>query len=531
VAKYKQCLFVLTLPTFLTLGLPFISLSDQGHKDGKVKSNDHMEIQKGRMKVRKGHTEMEQEPHNKVQEEHTEGKVEQSERTEIHVEKKETPKHGDGERMDAHEKELSPLVAEGREMVEKFHCIACHFVEPALAHEQQHGGGHGQVAPDLTFEGDKVRPEWLFSFLKGPHTLRPWLQIRMPNFRFSDEEALALTLHIVNDMRDKGMPPLPGKFKYRGRVTEKNLEAAKILLSEDYFDCFKCHQQGDKKPEGLPEEWAPDLAFASQRLNPDWIVRWLKDPQKIQPGARMPNFFSDADSGPENLLDGDEDRQINALRDYLVTSDGKDLLSHEYLEARKKYPGATSIKGWELMAELNCAGCHDMQGMHERKRIAPDLVHEGSKVHQEWLVSFLKRPYSIRPEGHLIGIRGRMPNFRLSEREAKAITAYLMTLVDETVPDEEAVNQDFADTGIENGRILFQKSTCIACHKVKVGQGSTQPGKLRGPDLIQVTRRLKAGFLVNYFSTVESGEAHPFIPYMRLTDQQIKDLVAYVLSL
>lgn len=498
--KYIKLPFVLTLTSFLTLSLLVVSQSDQGHKPGKVKGSDH--------------TEMEQE----AQEKHTGGK-------------EELPGHGQGVRMGAHEQELSPLASEGREMVEQLHCSACHLVEPALAHEQQHGGGHGQVAPDLTFEGDKVRPEWLFSFLRGPHTLRPWLRIRMPDFRFSDEEALSLTLHIISDMRDKGMPPLPGKFKYRGRVTGKNLEAGKILLSEDYFNCFKCHQQGDKKPEGPPEEWAPDLAFASQRLNPDWIIRWLKDPQKIQPGTRMPNFFSDADSGPEDLLGGDEDQQIIALRDYLVTSNGKDLLSHEYLEARQKYPGAASIKGWELMAELNCAGCHDIRGMHERRRIAPDLVHEGSKVRQEWLMSFLKRPYSIRPEGHLIGIRGRMPNFRLSEHEAKAITAYLMTLVDESVPDEEMMKKDFKDASIENGKILFQKSTCIACHKLKEGQENTQPGKLRGPDLTQVARRLKAGYLVKYFSGLESREAHPFVPYVRLTEQQIKDLVAYVLTL
>ena len=31
-------------------------------------------------------------------------------------------------------------------------------------------------------------------------------------------------------------------------------------MSKDYFNCFSCHQQGDKHPEGPPEGWAPDLA-------------------------------------------------------------------------------------------------------------------------------------------------------------------------------------------------------------------------------------------------------------------------------
>ena len=92
------------------------------------------------------------------------------------------------------------------------------------------------------------------------------------------------------------------------------IDAAKQLVSKDYFNCFSCHQQGDKKPEGPVDGWAPDLTLARQRLNPNWILKWLKDPQKVQPGTKMPSFYP---GGPDNILGGKEDLQIEALRDYL----------------------------------------------------------------------------------------------------------------------------------------------------------------------------------------------------------------------
>ena len=85
-------------------------------------------------------------------------------------------------------------------------------------------------------------------------------------------------------------------------------------MSKDYFNCFSCHQQGDKKPEGPTTGWAPDLGLAHARLNPDWILQWLHNPQAIQPGTKMPSFYP---GGPDDILGGHEDEQIKAIRDYI----------------------------------------------------------------------------------------------------------------------------------------------------------------------------------------------------------------------
>ena len=90
--------------------------------------------------------------------------------------------------------------------------------------------------------------------------------------------------------------------------------AGQKLTGKDYFNCFSCHQQGDKKPEGPPDGWAPDLTLARHRLNPEWVIKWLHNPQAVQPGTKMPSFYP---GGPDDVLGDNEDRQIQALRDYI----------------------------------------------------------------------------------------------------------------------------------------------------------------------------------------------------------------------
>ena len=97
------------------------------------------------------------------------------------------------------------------------------------------------------------------------------------------------------------------------------VEAGRRLASKEYFSCGSCHVEGDKKPEGPPEGWAPDFAMAPRRLRPEWVVTWLRDPQKVQPGTQMPSFFLDETSGPDEILGGDEQKQILALREYLLS--------------------------------------------------------------------------------------------------------------------------------------------------------------------------------------------------------------------
>lgn len=210
------------------------------------------------------------------------------------------------------------LVA-GRRLVQKYNCVGCHVIEgEGGAIRARYRDAPTMAPPILEGEGQKVQPDWLFEFLKKPYPLRPWLAVRMPTFGLSDEEAQTL----VDYFRALDRVEQTYVFFDPASVPPENLEAGRLLASRDYLSCFSCHQQGDRRPEGKPEDWAPDLALAKDRLNPDWILRWLENPQELQPGTKMPQFYDVTDpapDGPEDILGGDDRKQIEALRDFIMT--------------------------------------------------------------------------------------------------------------------------------------------------------------------------------------------------------------------
>lgn len=183
--------------------------------------------------------------------------------------------------------------------------------------------------PILAGEGAKVQSDWLYNFLKQPVPLRPWLKVRMPTFSLSDQEATTLVQYFgaIDDIQ------VPYVHVNESKIPPDYILAAEQLVTPDYFNCFSCHQQGEHKPEGPPEGWAPDLSMAHQRLMPEWIVRWLHNPQAVQPGTKMPSFYETdehgkAAGGPDDILDGDNEKQIEALKDYLmILSHAKEVLA------------------------------------------------------------------------------------------------------------------------------------------------------------------------------------------------------------
>ena len=217
-----------------------------------------------------------------------------------------------GKRFLADGSERVVQVVEGRRLMQQYNCIGCHEIEKRGGFVRKYYENPASAPPVLNFEGERVQSNWLFGFLKAPFTLRPWLDIRMPTFGLSDQH----TTQLINFFNGLSRVDMPYAYFDEKKIPPEHLDAAKTLVSPEYFNCFSCHVRGGKNPEGSSEGWAPDLAMARQRLNPNWIVKWIHDPQKIQPGTKMPSFYP---GGPDNILGGKDDIQIEALRDYLMT--------------------------------------------------------------------------------------------------------------------------------------------------------------------------------------------------------------------
>lgn len=226
-------------------------------------------------------------------------------------------------------------VERGQELVRVFNCQGCHMIEkdggaiaPAVTQwlvdynnvsANEAGAMVGSFSPpNLIGEGKKVQAQWLFDFLHQPSTIRPWLKVRMPTYSFNTDELNDFVEYFAALDNEESLL----LEKVHGGMDAQELEAGAKLFSKDYFDCAKCHIVGAQMPGGSPENWAPDFTLASSRLKPEWIDEWLKNPQDLLPGTKMPTYFdpgSFADSGPPDILEGDEHKQIRALRNYLMS--------------------------------------------------------------------------------------------------------------------------------------------------------------------------------------------------------------------
>jgi mono/diheme cytochrome c family protein len=168
----------------------------------------------------------------------------------------------------------------GQRLLAKYNCLGCHHI----------GDQGGTIAPNLAYEGSKVRGEWLLSFLKQPHTIRPLMTARMPTFPLQDQEAATVRDYIATALTD---PRVPKLSQVAQTLTPEMAVQGEKLFWEKY-PCFTCHQIQGRAGGAVV---GPDLTEAWRRLNPDWMVQWIKNPQAFEPATIMPNLgLSDAEA-------------------------------------------------------------------------------------------------------------------------------------------------------------------------------------------------------------------------------------------
>ena len=232
------------------------------------------------------------------------------------------------ERFVRHLNHREKALERGRRIAERFNCTGCHIIENKGGFVRQYYKDKNLAPPILNGEGAKVQPHWLYSFLKKPIPLRPSLNdgIWMPKFGLTDQEAADLVRYFIAQEKDIDLKT-PYQFvdpyqfvtsENPNQAVRENSAVGKYIFQN--FQCLECHQGF---VEGIPlADLAPDLRMTKSRLRPAWIDQWLKDPQTLQPGTRMPTFFSGDQSPLETVWKGDANKQIAAIRDYLFHYDG-----------------------------------------------------------------------------------------------------------------------------------------------------------------------------------------------------------------
>jgi mono/diheme cytochrome c family protein len=184
---------------------------------------------------------------------------------------------------------------------------------PGLRCEGCHGAFDG--FPALDNFGEKLRPEWMASFVAGrvPYKPRglehpdghPWLPARMPIF--AAQAALLAEGLAARAGHGPTTPAEPAIDRGAAKI------GAKLVSANGGFSCTGCHGAGALKATQVFEAEGINLAYATDRLRPDFFRRWLLNPLKIDPQTKMPSYFDETGQSPLEDLGGRADAQINAM--------------------------------------------------------------------------------------------------------------------------------------------------------------------------------------------------------------------------
>jgi hypothetical protein len=192
----------------------------------------------------------------------------------------------------------------------------------------QGADGQEQLPPKLLTEGARVSPEWMLHFLGNPslsekddnrNGVRSYLQVRMPTFSLSENE-LGKLVRFFQALARQPFPYIPDDVPV---LSAKETEMARSLFSSTAAPCLKCHATGD--PAHDRTATAPNFLQARGRLKPDWMERWIIDPQAISPGTSMPsglfkrqnNHWVFSGPTPPSFQGYDKD-QTRLLVDYIL---------------------------------------------------------------------------------------------------------------------------------------------------------------------------------------------------------------------
>ena len=207
---------------------------------------------------------------------------------------------------------LTAWAGNGQDLL-KQQCVACHAVtRPENASLERLWERKG---PDLHYAGSKFNREWLVSWLQNPTTLRPGgvMYSKVVKASASKEadviDTTKLTEHMKLSKDDAALAADALMALKDDALVEKggykngpvNASFASMLFSK-LRGCTSCHAV---KP-GSGGASAPEMYTAGDRLQPDFVVAYMKDPQKFDPHVWMPKL---------DLNDGD----VQKLAGYITT--------------------------------------------------------------------------------------------------------------------------------------------------------------------------------------------------------------------
>ena len=210
--------------------------------------------------------------------------------------------------------------------------------------------------------------------------------------------------------------------------------AGDILIGE--LNCVSCHQS---ESDRIKNKTAPVLNDVQNRLKRSFIIDFLLDPQKEKSGTTMPDVL--------HKLGAERKKHVATAIAAFLTSDKQEA---------QKAPAKSEIdKGKDLYYSIGCVACHP--SMKDDKELNINSVPLGNlakKYLRTGLTDFLFEPHKVRPSG-------RMPDMKLTQKEASSLASFLIQQKSEEtsiISDKNLINE---------GKKYFDDFKCVNCHKLE----------------------------------------------------------------
>jgi hypothetical protein len=234
------------------------------------------------------------------------------------------------------------------------------------------------------------------------------------------------------------------------------------------------------------ERVGPNLKEVRISMRPEVLTPWIEDPSQVRPDTKMPTFRHFGDRDAATGLH-EEAKDIAAF----IWQSSLDPAKFPELDLRARTPrGGSAGRGRQLLEDrtLGCLGCHavEREGKKVGNDFAANLTQVGEKKTYEWIFRWIKDPrhrlvpYSVKHGRDLTAAEAakedpatlvwqmptRMPNFRLSDDDARDLAAYLATLKPERKtpwPDAPWLSDA---TRKDRGEALVRHHGCAGCHEI-----------------------------------------------------------------
>lgn len=452
----------------------------------------------------------------------------------------------------------------GRELATRMGCFVCHKIDyPAFSDLPRPG-------PNLARVAAKTSAAWAYKWIEAPRAFRPtsW----MPHFFFERNtttaenlqrqkaEIAAIVAYLWDRSESPTYPAPPVGDSDRGRQLFESV------------GCTGCHilDPDAKRDDFFPQInrlHGPNLVRTGSKVTSGWLYAWIKNPRQYAPDTRMPSLrLTDQEAADITAyLMGQRDPSYEDLsipeidggvRDELVLGYLQNTQTVEQSEASLAAMSAAQrdvYLGEQTIQKYGCWGCHDLSGFEKAKPIGVELTEEGSKpLHQfdfghvhdvphtrhDWILNKLLDP-RIWDEGKeevkSYGELYKMPNFGMSEREARAIVTMVMGFTKQSADASRLAGQSAAAAAVAEGRKLVTRYNCRGCHLVE-GEGHAIRSAIADvgmlpPNLAAEGARVQSDWLFEYLHDPGEVRLRPWLgvrmPTFGFSDTEVNTLVSY----